>query len=89
MVNNYQFPLIKYVQLIKSSLNLLLRERVGDRPEEKGGAWGRVRCRLPVGFPLACRSASGGSEYVVVSRKKGRRKMSPEKVAGVMEIRRR
>ena len=22
MVNNYQFPLIKYVQLIKSSLNL-------------------------------------------------------------------
>ncbi|RVW39703.1 Syntaxin-71 [Vitis vinifera] len=59
------------------------------KPEEKGGAWGRVRCRLPVGFPLACRSASGGSEYVVVSRKKGRRKMSPEKVAGVMEIRRR
>ena len=73
----------------ESGPRAVTRRRVGDRPEEKGGAWGRVRCRLPVGFPLACRSASGGSEYVVVSRKKGRRKMSPEKVAGVMEIRRR
>nr|CAN72073.1 hypothetical protein VITISV_014351 [Vitis vinifera] len=53
------------------------------------GAWGRVRLRLPVGFPLACRSASGGSEYVVGSRKRGRRKNSPERVAGMVEIRRR
>nr|CAN71248.1 hypothetical protein VITISV_011988 [Vitis vinifera] len=65
------------------------RRRVGDSPEEKSGAWGRVRFRLPVGFPLACRSASGVPEYVVVSRKGGRRKISPEKVAGVVEIRRR
>ena len=52
------------------------------------GAWGRVRFRLPVGFPLACRSASGGSKYVVGARKRGRRKNSPERVAGVVEIRR-
>ena len=73
----------------ESGPRAVTRRRVGDRPEEKGGAWGRVRCRFPVGFPLACRSASGGSEYVVFSRKKGRRKISPENVAGVVEIRRR
>nr|CAN80698.1 hypothetical protein VITISV_018379 [Vitis vinifera] len=73
----------------ESEPRAVTRRRVGDSPEEKSGAWGRVRFRLPVGFPLACRSASGVSEYVVVSRKRGRRKISPEKVAGVVEIRRR
>ncbi|RVW37985.1 Apoptosis inhibitor 5-like protein API5 [Vitis vinifera] len=70
----------------ESEPRAVTRRRVGDSPEEKSGAWGRVRCRFPVGFPLACRSASGVSEYVVVSRKIGRRKISPEKVAGVVEI---
>ena len=73
----------------ESEPRAVTRRRVGDSPEEKGGAWGRVRCRLPVGFPLACRSASGVLEYVVIARKIGRRKISPEKVVGVVEIRRR
>ena len=69
----------------ESEPRAVTRRRVGDSPEEKSGAWGRVRFRLPVRFPLACRSASGVSEYVVVSRKGGRRKISPEKVAGVID----
>ncbi|RVW12997.1 Protein PTST-like 3, chloroplastic [Vitis vinifera] len=67
----------------ESEPRAVTRRRVGDSPTGKIGAWGRVRLRLPVGFPLACRSASGGSEYVVGARKRGRRKNSPERVAGV------
>ena len=64
----------------ESEPRAVTRRRVGDSPTGKIGAWGRVRLWLPVGFPLACRSASGGSEYVVGARKRGRRKNSPERV---------